>query len=484
VSAILVLLSVASSFASAESPPWIRDLEAGKKAALESGKDLMIVFTGHGWCLSCDILDKEIFQQPLFIEYAAKTHVFVELDLVFGETPEMKAREAQYRKLQEQYLIRGVPTVVLADADGRPYAIMTGHTRGDGPVTGLAMMQLALLAKKRRDQEFSAADQVVGVERARLLSRGIQSVGWLLGSIAERGNDPALVFYRPQITEITRLDSTASGEVRAPYDARRSQRDDWIARESVFDKLTPFNETRDYRGALELIGTTIPKVKDRETLARLERSRQTYLEWDKQYEAALKNIQRLLATLDLRPNELEWALDREAFNLFNLERIDEGLSHYDRRIAEARNNPEKRRRLLWWKAQLILNRGRGEQAIAAWRDFRDAEPRETRRWQTATSLLARELRKADKHQEALELVNQVLEIDKSKEPNLEIAWSMIDAAESLVALGQREKAGDMIHRASTVSTQFKDSERESEKDLAFRLQKRIETLRQQIAARP
>jgi tetratricopeptide (TPR) repeat protein len=346
------------------------------------------------------------------------------------------------------------------------------------------MMQLALLAKKRRDQEFSAADQVVGVERARLLSRGIQSVGWLLGSIAERGNDPALVFYRPQITEITRLDSTASGEVRAPYDARRSQRDDWIARESVFDKLTPFNETRDYRGALELIGTTIPKVKDRETLARLERSRQTYLEWDKQYEAALKNIQRLLATLDLRPNELEWALDREAFNLFNLGRIDEGLSHYDRRIAAARNNPEKRRRLLWWKAQLILNRGRGEQAIAAWRDFRDAEPRETRRWQTATSLLARELRKADKHQEALELVNQVLEIDKSKEPNLEIAWSMIDAAESLVALGQREKAGDMIHWASTVSTQFKDSERESEKDLAFRLQKRIETLRQQIAARP
>jgi thioredoxin-related protein len=467
------LLVLLHSCAPAAQPPWIRDLDAGKKAAQSSGKDLMIVFTGHGWCLNCDILDKEVFQQALYIEQASKTHEFVELDLVFGETPEAKSRERRYRELQSKYLIRGVPTVVLADADGRPYAYMTGHAPGNGPVTALAMMRLAHLAKQQRDRSFQTATAANGPERARYLHEGVNAVGWLLGSLAERGDDPVLVFYRDQTAEIERLD--AAGKLRTKYAARRIKRDEWLAQESVFARLKAFDETRDFRGAIAFIGDAIPKIEDKETLRRLEHARQVYLEWDQQYDAALKNVQRLLESPDLRSEDREWVLDRESFNLFNLLRIDEALSHCDRRIADARDNPTKRRRLLWWKAQMIMGRDRPEQAIAAGREFRDVESRGTERWQTATSLLARELRKARQHKEALTLVNEVLEIDKS-------AWSMLDAAESYLALGEKEKADALIRQAEAAAEPFKKSERQSEKDIAARIQKRIETLRGQMAA--
>src|SRR5690349_18117180 len=110
--AALSVLCFARSSAAAEKPAWIRDLDAGKKEARDSAKDLLIVFSGHGWCAHCDLLDREVFQQALFVEPAKRHYVFVELDFTFGDTQEEKARESRYRKLSEKYLVRSFPTVV------------------------------------------------------------------------------------------------------------------------------------------------------------------------------------------------------------------------------------------------------------------------------------------------------------------------------------------------------------------------------------
>src|SRR5262245_26237004 len=55
---------------------WIRDLDGAKKEATTSKKDLLIVFTGHGWCLHCQELDREVFQQAAFVEPAKRDFVF------------------------------------------------------------------------------------------------------------------------------------------------------------------------------------------------------------------------------------------------------------------------------------------------------------------------------------------------------------------------------------------------------------------------
>lgn len=38
-------------------PSWIRDFNEGQRKARAESKDLLVVFTGHGWCASCQDLD-------------------------------------------------------------------------------------------------------------------------------------------------------------------------------------------------------------------------------------------------------------------------------------------------------------------------------------------------------------------------------------------------------------------------------------------
>src|SRR5207245_2083328 len=75
---------------------------------------------------------------------------------------------------------------------------------------------------------------------------------------------------------------------------------------------------------------------------------------------------------DLSEKDRESLLDRKAYNLHNLGRIDDLLAHYDRRIAAARVDTRKTLALLRDKAQWISYHNRPEQVQAAWRAYRAA----------------------------------------------------------------------------------------------------------------
>src|SRR4051812_41918005 len=80
--------------------PWIRDFKAGQRTASKQNKDLLVVFTGHGWCANCEILDRQVFRKSEFVQKAANSFVFVELDFTFGDSLEERQREETYRDLQ------------------------------------------------------------------------------------------------------------------------------------------------------------------------------------------------------------------------------------------------------------------------------------------------------------------------------------------------------------------------------------------------
>jgi thioredoxin-related protein len=73
--AVLFLPWFARSLPAGDKPGWARDLDAAKKDARDSAKDLLIVFTGHGWCYHCDLMDREVFQQDRFLKQAGKRFV-------------------------------------------------------------------------------------------------------------------------------------------------------------------------------------------------------------------------------------------------------------------------------------------------------------------------------------------------------------------------------------------------------------------------
>ena len=124
--------------------PWVKDVAAAKKQAAEEGKDLFINFTGSDWCGWCHRLDDEVFTHAAFVDAASKNFVFVFLD--FPKAEELRAAvvdQALNEKLQEQYGVQGFPTIILATADGHPYA-RTPYQPG-GPEA-----YLELLAEKRK----------------------------------------------------------------------------------------------------------------------------------------------------------------------------------------------------------------------------------------------------------------------------------------------------------------------------------------------
>ena len=123
---LIASISSSDAFAAAASNRWIRDLDAAQKLAVDNEQELLIIFTGHGWCQPCEIFDRKVVQQPEFTVGLAEDFVCVEFDMNFGETEEEQEREKLFRSLQKKYLAEGVPTLILADAADQPYCVMVG----------------------------------------------------------------------------------------------------------------------------------------------------------------------------------------------------------------------------------------------------------------------------------------------------------------------------------------------------------------------
>jgi thioredoxin-related protein len=97
---------------------WLTNFEAAQAQAQAGRKKLLINFTGSDWCPPCLMLEKEVFKQPEFAEYAAKNLVLLMVDFPRIKMQSLEEQAAN-RKLAERYGIYGFPTIVILDSDGK-----------------------------------------------------------------------------------------------------------------------------------------------------------------------------------------------------------------------------------------------------------------------------------------------------------------------------------------------------------------------------
>ena len=137
----LVAAAVSLVFASltrAESD-WLHDWNKAQEEAKANHKLLFLNFTGSDWCGWCIKLDKDIFSQPKFKDYAHDNLVLVELDF-----PRRKSLPVEEKKqnvqLAQQYEVLGFPTIVVLNSNGQKVWQFDGYFPG-GPEAFIAQLQ-------------------------------------------------------------------------------------------------------------------------------------------------------------------------------------------------------------------------------------------------------------------------------------------------------------------------------------------------------
>jgi protein disulfide-isomerase len=125
-STVILIASASFSFAS---EGWLTDWEAAKAKSKAENKPILINLTGSDWCGWCIKIEKDIFSQKAFKDFAAENLVLMEADF-----PKKKEQPAALKKqnagLEKQYLAGGYPTVFLLDAEGKKLSEDLGTLKG------------------------------------------------------------------------------------------------------------------------------------------------------------------------------------------------------------------------------------------------------------------------------------------------------------------------------------------------------------------
>jgi protein disulfide-isomerase len=131
-----VLLTAAATLGADSS--WLTDYKKAQEQAKADKKLLLLDFTGSDWCGWCIRLNKEIFSQAEFKEYASKNLVLMEVDFPREKEQSTDLRD-QNEKLAGRFGIQGFPTIIVLDGDGKPVGSL-GYMPG-GPSAFIAELE-------------------------------------------------------------------------------------------------------------------------------------------------------------------------------------------------------------------------------------------------------------------------------------------------------------------------------------------------------
>jgi protein disulfide-isomerase len=126
-------VSASAAFAAAG---WDDDYDKALAKAKAEKKMVLLDFTGSDWCGWCVKLDKDIFSTADFQAYAKDNLVLVELDFP-NKKQQSEKLKAQNQKLKSEFGVKGFPTIVVLNSEGKKVGELVGYTPG-GPSAFIA----------------------------------------------------------------------------------------------------------------------------------------------------------------------------------------------------------------------------------------------------------------------------------------------------------------------------------------------------------
>lgn len=106
---------------------WLNKMDKAQEEAKETGLPILVLFTGTSWCPYCMRLEKEVFAEKEFKDFANQNLVLLMLD--FGPGGKGKSKDEAMAK---EFGVTGFPTYFLTDASGAKLA-QGGYHQGINP---------------------------------------------------------------------------------------------------------------------------------------------------------------------------------------------------------------------------------------------------------------------------------------------------------------------------------------------------------------
>lgn len=109
---------------------WLVNYSQAQKYAKEFNRPILLLFTGSDWCPPCMKLEKEVFSNPAFIEYAKENFILIKAD--FPRSHKLSASQQQANDaLAREFAISGYPSVYLLTPSGQSKQEKMGSYRSD-----------------------------------------------------------------------------------------------------------------------------------------------------------------------------------------------------------------------------------------------------------------------------------------------------------------------------------------------------------------
>lgn len=100
---------------------WRTDWDTAKVETEQANKKLILVFSGSDWCIPCIKLEKEIWENSSFIQYAEQHYVLFRADFPKRKKNKLPETIQQLNdRLASEYNPKGYfPLVVVLDSKGK-----------------------------------------------------------------------------------------------------------------------------------------------------------------------------------------------------------------------------------------------------------------------------------------------------------------------------------------------------------------------------
>jgi thioredoxin-related protein len=432
--------------AAAANPDWLTDMQKAQDIAAKEKKDLLINFTGSDWCGWCLRLKDEVFTKEGF-EKASDKFVLVEMDFPQDESLVPPKTREQNELWSDRFGVQGFPTIVLADAQGRPYGSL-GYLEG-GPPAFLDELDKIGKVRVSRDEEFAKAKAAKGLDKAKLLASALERI-------------PAeyhLPMYRAEVQEIIALDENDEAGLKTQFTKAVHQADAATRLKKLQEEVRLAYGKDGADGALKLVKDAFnsQEAKDNPVLrGNLANAEVHLMVTFEKVKDALVRLEEFIKDESFSKEDRHAFRERQA-TLFQQDgQTDKALKAYDALIADAGEDAKTQLAYALQKAKVLTEADRSKEALEAFDVILKKAEKGSDEWLTV-QLQRAELLQKDKQPKQAGVVYDEMLTAESLIP-VQKAMLLVHAAEAYHEAKATEETADRAAKAREILKEVSKTE--------------------------